>query len=118
MDSAIHPAYVATIVGPVLADSSLDIGDRKPAGLSIVAEIQYLYRLYWVSTLVLNPNPVFPECTGFVGSTVDHPAIVLNGFFLDNVFVLAYHQTDPTYEFGLPLDRTDHDTRHVVVYVV
>ena len=71
-----HPMKFLTTVGLVLVDSSLDIGDWKPAGPAIVVETQHPCMLYWVFYLVLNPNLVFLDHTNAVQSIADHPAIV------------------------------------------
>ena len=42
----------------------------------------------------------------------------MNGFFQDNLSVLAIPQIDPICVFGPPLNGTDHDTQVVDVYEV
>ena len=96
VDSASHPARVATIVGLELADSNLAVVGLMLAGLSIDDENQYLYKLTWKSNLV-SSNLVFLEYTGIARSIVDHLAIVLmTYFYLGNLFVSICRQVDPT----------------------
>ena len=91
-----HVLKFVTTAGPVIADSSHDNCNWNPVGHAIFVETQYPYMLYRVFHFVLISNSASLDRAMIVRSIVDHPAIALSGFFLDNLSVLAIHQIVPT----------------------